>query len=161
MHDEQFEQLYADHARPLFAFLVYRTADRALAEDLLADTFERVLTAKRPFDRRKASEKTWLYTIALNLLRDHARRNSAGSRAFELVRAGERQMDEGEFEAVEQRDALQRALASLSAEEAEAVALRYGADLTLPEIAKVTREKLTTVEGRVYRALRKLKLELS
>jgi DNA-directed RNA polymerase specialized sigma24 family protein len=39
--------------------------------------------------------------------------------------------------------------------------LRYGADLTVPEIAKLKREKLTTVEGRVYRGLRKLKGELA
>ena len=64
----------------LLGFLIYRSGDRALAEDLLADTFERVLTARRPFDRRRASEKTWLYTIALNLLRDHARRAAVGDR---------------------------------------------------------------------------------
>ena len=45
-------------------------------------------------------------------------------------------------------------------EERESIALRYGADLTVPEIAKLTAEKLTTVEGRVYRALRKLRDEL-
>jgi RNA polymerase sigma-70 factor (ECF subfamily) len=49
---------------------------------------------------------------------------------------------------------------TLSGEEREAIALRYGADLTVPEIAKLTGEKLTTVEGRVYRALRKLRDEL-
>jgi RNA polymerase sigma-70 factor (ECF subfamily) len=161
MRDEEFERLYAQHAQSLMAFLVYRTGDRGLAEDLMADTFERVLTSRARFDRRKASEKTWLYTIALNLLRDSARRASVGRRAFEHVAAGEGAATSGdEFEAVEQRDVLERALAQLSAEEREVVALRYGADLTVPEIAKLLDEKLTTVEGRVYRALRKLKSEL-
>src|SRR2546422_3555431 len=86
MREEDFEQLYADHAQPLFGFLVYRTGDRALAEDLLADTFERAFRARRLFDRGKASEKTWLYAIALNCLRDHGRRKAAEGRA--LVRAG-------------------------------------------------------------------------
>lgn len=54
----EFEQLYADHAQPLFAFLMYRTGDRALAEDVVADTFERALKARLRFDRRRASEKT-------------------------------------------------------------------------------------------------------
>jgi hypothetical protein len=45
----------------------------------------------------------------------------------------------------------------LSEEEREAIALRFGAELTVPEISKLTGEKLTTVEGRVYRALRKLR----
>jgi RNA polymerase sigma-70 factor (ECF subfamily) len=161
MRTADFERLYNEHAAPLLGFLVYRTGDRALAEDLLADTFEHVLRARRPFDRRKASEKTWLYTIALNLLRDDARRNAARARAFERVgattpaAAGER-----EFESVEHRDEIERALATLTAEEREAIALRYGADLSVPEIAKLTGEKLSTAEGRVYRALRKLKDEL-
>jgi RNA polymerase sigma-70 factor (ECF subfamily) len=161
IRESEFDRLFAEHAAPLRAFLYYRTGDRALSDDLLADTFERVLTAKRPFDRRKASEKTWLYTIALNLLRDHARRAAARERALDRVGARERPRAEyGDFEEVEQRDALQRALASLSPEEREAISLRYGADLTGREIAKLTGEKLTTVEGRVYRALRKLKEDL-
>jgi RNA polymerase sigma-70 factor (ECF subfamily) len=61
---------------------------------------------------------------------------------------------------VEERDELRRALDRLSAEEREAVALRFGADLTVPEISRVLGEKLSTVEGRVYRALRKMRDEL-
>jgi RNA polymerase sigma factor (sigma-70 family) len=161
MRTEDFERLYQDHAEPLLGFLVYRTGDRALAEDLLADTFERVLRARRPFDRRRASEKTWLYTIALNLLRDHVRHAAAGSRALERIATGGRDPGADEFESIDNRDSVQRGLTALTDEEREAIALRYGADLTVPEIAKLTSEKLTTVEGRVYRALRKLKDELS
>src|SRR4029077_1266442 len=85
MQDDAFERLYAEHAQALYAFLSYRTGDRVLAEDLLADTFERALRARRRFDRRKASEKTWLYAIALNRLRDQIRRRSTESRALERV----------------------------------------------------------------------------
>ncbi len=161
MHTADFERLYDEHAPALLAFLVYRAGNRDLAEDLLADTFERVLRARRPFDRRRSSEKTWLYAIALNLVRDHARRSAARSRALERVIAEE---DAGavdaELGAIELRDSLQRALATLSAEERDTIALRYGADLSVPEIARLTRQRLTTVDGRVYRALRKLKTEL-
>jgi RNA polymerase sigma factor (sigma-70 family) len=161
VRDERFERLYAEQAGPLLAFLVYRTGDRVLAEDLVADTFERVLTARRTFDRSRASEKTWLYTIALNLLRDHMRRSAAGHRATERVMAGRLQPPNAEqFSRVEQRDQLHGALAKLSDEEREAVALRFGAELTVPEIASLKQEKLTTIEGRVYRALRKLRAEL-
>jgi RNA polymerase sigma-70 factor (ECF subfamily) len=136
---------------------VYRTGSRPLAEDLVSETFERALRARRRFDARKASEKTWLYSIALNLLRDDARRQAAETRALERavpVPAGEHA---AAVEAVGERDSLARALEALSVEEREAIALRYGADLTVPEIARLTSEKLTTVEGRVYRALSKLR----
>ncbi len=161
MNERTFERLYAEHAGPLLAFLEYRTGDRALAEDLLADTFERVLRTRSRFDPRRAGEKTWLYSIALNLLRDNARRRAAQTRAFERVAASHRgQPAAAELETLASRDALRAALARLSDEEREAVALRFGADLTVPQIARLTRERLTTVEGRLYRALRKLKDEL-
>jgi RNA polymerase sigma-70 factor (ECF subfamily) len=158
MRDEDFERLYEEHADPLFGFLVYRTGDRTLAEDVLADTFERVLRARRRFDPRKASEKTWIYTIALNCLRDRARRSAAEGRALERLNPPQPMSPAG---AVEDRDSVARALEALSGEEREAIALRFGGDLTVPEIAKLTGERLTTVEGRVYRALRKLRDELS
>jgi RNA polymerase sigma-70 factor, ECF subfamily len=159
MRHADFERLYADHAQNLLAFLVYKTGDRSLAEDLLTETFERVLTARRGFDRRKASEKTWLYTIALNLVRDHARRSAAESRAVERVEAGvvEGGPHGGFEDALSDRQALAHAMETLSPEERDAIALRFGADLTVPEIARLSGEKLTTVEGRVYRALKKLR----
>jgi len=157
MQDDAFERLYAENAQALFGFLSYRTGDRVLAEDLLADTFERALRAKRRFDPRRASEKTWLYTIALNCLRDHGRRRAAEGRALERVGSKSDSESIDPVQSLSDRDMISRSLAVLSDEEREAIALRFGADLTLPEIAKLTGESLTTVEGRVYRALRKLR----
>lgn len=156
MRDDEFERLYTEEAASLFSFLAYRTGDRGLAEDLLADAFERALRGR--FNPRRGSAKTWLYAIALNVLRDHVRRSAAESRAYERV-------DEGSardpFSDVEVRDELLRGLAVLSAEEREAISLRFGAALTVPEMATVLGEPLTTIEGRVYRALRKLREALA
>jgi RNA polymerase sigma factor (sigma-70 family) len=159
LKDSDFERLYAAEAQGLFAFLAYRTGDRALAEDLLADAFERALRSRVKYDRKRGSEKTWLYAIALNLLRDHARRTAAEGRAYERVGAGPDAHDV--FGGVEARDEIGRALNVLSGEEREAISLRFGAELTVPEIAVVLGEPLTTVEGRVYRALRKLREALA
>ena len=160
MRDDEFERLYAAEAAGLFSFLAYRVGDRSLAEDLTADAFERALRSRRRFDRRRGSEKTWLYAIALNVLRDHARRAGAEARALERHGSPGEAADPG-IAQVEHRDQVQHALAVLSAEEREAIALRFGAEFTVPEIAEVLGERLTTVEGRVYRALRKLRAELS
>lgn len=159
MRDADFERLYEEHAQALFGFLAYRTGNHAAAEDLLASTFERALRARRRFDPRRGSEKRWLYSIALNLLRDQVRREGAEGRALERAGAGQPDTAPGP-EGIDDRDSLRRALAKLSEEEREAVALRFGADLSVPEIARLTHERLTTVEGRVYRALRKLRGEL-
>jgi len=160
MRDQDFERLYEEHAQALYGFLAYRTGNPALAEDLLADTFEKALRARGRFDARRGSRKTWLYSIALNALRDHLRRSAAADRATARLSADEGSTMEPAEDAFARRDELMGALATLSDEEREVVALRYGADMTVPEIAKVKGEKLTTIEGRVYRALRKLREQL-
>jgi RNA polymerase sigma factor (sigma-70 family) len=161
MRREDFERLYEQHAQGLFGFLAYRTGDRTLAEDLVADTFERALRARHRFSRRRGSEKTWLYAIGLNCLRDQLRRRSVERRALERQSLEAEAVSNPGTEEVESRDVIRRALEVLSEEEREAIALRYGGDLTVPEIARATGERLTTVEGRVYRALRKMRDEMS
>ncbi|MFL5820742.1 MAG: RNA polymerase sigma factor [Solirubrobacteraceae bacterium] len=144
----------------MLRFLTYRTGDGVLAEDLVAETFERILRTRWRFDPRRGSEKTWVYTMALSCLRDHGRRRSAENRAMERSLAAGMPADSGGWEAnVEDRDVLGRAMDTLNADERECIALRYGADLSIPEIARVLRQSQTTVHGRVYRGLRKLREE--
>ncbi len=162
MRPDTFERLFEEHGSRLYSFLAYRTGNRALAEDLLSETFERVLRSRARFDPRRGSERRWLYTIALNLLRDHARRSAHEDRVLQHVGAGSamESPDPG-MAAVEHRDELQRALSRLSNDEREALALRFGADLKLREVARVLGEGESAIEGRIYRALKKLRDELN
>jgi RNA polymerase sigma-70 factor (ECF subfamily) len=161
MPSETFERLFEEHAHRLFSFLAYRTGNRTLAEDLLSETFERVLRSRHRFDPRRGSERRWLFTIALNLLRDHARREAHEHRVLQQVGAGTPQHDtDPALSAVEHRDELMRGMALLSDDEREAIALRYGADLKLRDVARVLGEGESAVEGRIYRALQKLRGEL-
>jgi len=158
---DAFERLFEEHAERLFSFLAYRTGNRTLAEDLLSETFERVLRSRQRFDPRRGSERRWLYTIALNLLRDHARRHTHEERLLRTVGAGSLpEAPDAQYAAVEHRDELQRALATLSEGEREVLALRFGADLKLRDVARVLGIGENAVEGRIYRALRKLREEL-
>src|SRR5688572_20985745 len=122
MRDDEFDRLYQEHAQGLFGFLVYRTGSRPVAEYLLAGTCERGLRGRRLCDGRKASAKTWLYTIALNLLRDDARRRTAEERALERANAGVSPEEPAAMDRVERSDELERALAGLSQEERDSIA---------------------------------------
>ncbi len=158
MNEKHFSKLYRDHAPSLYSYLTYRVGDPIQAEDLLADTFERALRSRTRFDPRRGSEKAWLYAIALNCVRDGARRSAAETRALAHVaaRIGPDGGDEADFEALDRRDALRQAMAKLSDDEREALALRYGADLTLADTAAAIGEPQSTVETRIYRGLRRL-----
>lgn len=161
MRRDAFERLYDEYAEPLLGFLIYRTADRQLAEDILGDTFERAIHARQRFNRRKASEKTWLYAIAMNCLTDHRRRARAESKALEQVARTGGGVAPDTAETVADRDAVARAMTALSDDEQDAIALRYGAELTIPEIADLTGMPESTARGRIYGAMAKLRDELS
>jgi RNA polymerase sigma-70 factor (ECF subfamily) len=156
--DDDFDALYAAHAERLYAFLAYRCGDPVLAEDLLADATERAFRARASYNPRRGT--AWLYTIGLNVLRDHARRQTSEARAVERVAALAPAASSGALDGLEERDEVMGALELLAPEEREAIALHYGADLTMPEIAQATGERLTTIQGRIYRSLRKLRAML-
>jgi RNA polymerase sigma-70 factor (ECF subfamily) len=157
---ERFDALYREHGDALFAYLAWSVGDRFVAEDLLADVFERALRHRNRFDLRRGSERTWLYAIAVNRVRDHARRAAAEGRALgrmqtevslAAVAGAGTPLDVG----------LEDALLTLTDDERHVVALRYGADLTVEQVARTLREPRTTVEGRLYRALRKLRAQMA
>lgn len=159
MRDSDFERLVERHAQDLYAFLLYRTGDHHMAEELVGDTLERAYRARTRFDPRRASEKTWLITIALNRWRDVLRREGSERAAFERLADGSAG-DESGLEAAERRRALLDGLARLPEAEREVVALSYGADLSAKQVAALLDVPVTTVQGRLYRGLRHLRDEL-
>jgi RNA polymerase sigma factor (sigma-70 family) len=156
--DNEFARVYEEHVWRVYGFMAYRLADREAAEDLTQVTFERALRAWSRFDRRRASERTWLLAIAHNVLVDHHRRKRP------IVLAP---IDENALPAVpgpEQRmggaPELLEALAALSDRDREVLALRYGGDLTGPEIAQLLDLSVANVHQIVSRSLRTLRMGL-
>ncbi len=156
MDRDRFAALYSEHADRLFGFLAYRVGDADVAEDLLSDVFERALRRRGLFDRRRGSEEAWLYAIALNLVRDRARRAGSERRALERL-GGPDDLGPDPGDALAERDMVMRALAGLSSDEREVVALRFGGDLSTAQIAELLGVPVTTADGRLYRALRRLR----
>ncbi len=87
----EIAELYEEHVWGVYGFFGYRVGSRADAEDLTQLTFERALRAWDRFDPERASARTWLMSIAGNLLIDHYRRDRSGasrSRSRTISRGG-------------------------------------------------------------------------
>jgi RNA polymerase sigma-70 factor (ECF subfamily) len=150
-----FARVYDEHVWPIYGFLAYRVGDHHVAEDLTQATFERALRHWSHFDRRRSSERTWLLSIARNLSIDHHRQGRRRlSEEFDELQAP---TVPGPEERVGTAAELTDALGSLSERDREVVALRYGADLTGPEIASVLGLTLANVQQILSRSLRKLR----
>src|SRR5262245_56954879 len=70
--DESIKQLFEQYYPSLKSYLYRMTASEADAEDIASETFLRVMHKYESFEGR-ASIKTWIFTIATNLARDHFR----------------------------------------------------------------------------------------
>lgn len=137
--------------------------DRALAEDLVQETFLRLLRAIRQY-RYPRPFKPWLYAIATNLARDHYKRaemrhgGSASDHETLWEAAGDPSAGPEESLLAE-REAQQvaQAVTALPAHQREAVILRYYQDLSLAEIAETLGVPVGTVKSRLSLGLRRLR----
>ncbi len=150
-----FARVYEEHVWRVYGFLAYRVRSRDDAEDLTQVTFERALRAWARFDPQRASESTWLLAIARNLLIDHHRRDRSG--LLEPLDERVAPAVDGPEERLTASAELIEALGQLNDREREVLALRFGADLSGPQIAAVAGLSLANVQQIISRSLRKLR----
>ncbi len=157
-----FEEVYREYFRPLYAFIAYRVSNRASAEDITSQVFEKALKAFPDYNPKRAAISTWLFTIARNAVSDYFR---SGKQRHEAVldesnTASNRGDPQRELEALETRRELLQAMAALASREHEVLALKFGAGISNREIGKllgITESNTGTI---LYRSLMKLKNHL-
>ncbi len=136
--------------RRVYAYVAYRVGDRADAEDITSDTFERALRYRDRYDERRGEPIAWLLGIARNCLYD------AQLRPRPETPSGPEPTRPGIGAEIVGRIALEEALASLSTDDQELLALRYGADLKVREIASLLERRTNAVEVALSRARARL-----
>lgn len=106
--------------------------------------------------KQKEYVSTWIYRIVINTALDFLRK---ANREAELVENSMIEI-EGNFEEKYQDFEIMEILGMLEEKDRTVLVMRYFEDYKLEQIAQVTGEALSTVKSRLYRALKKLKLEL-
>ena len=156
---EEVAELYEEHVWGVYGFFGYRVASRDDAEDLTQLTFERALRAWDRFDPARASPRTWLMSIANNLLIDHYRRDRTTGQEPLEDHPSRRELIIKDPE-LGLSPELAAALEELGERERELIALRFGGELTGPEIAELTGLSLANVQQILSRSLRKVRATL-
>jgi RNA polymerase sigma factor (sigma-70 family) len=151
-----FADVYDEQLDGVYAFLAYRLGSREDAEDLAQLTFERAWRSWSSFDPSRASVRTWLLAIARNLLIDHVRSpRHRQDLALEDLPPGPGSLP---FAAdLGLSPELESALGCLGERERELIALRFGGDLSGPEIAEITGLSLANVQQILSRSLRRMR----
>lgn len=172
-----FEALVRRHRGPVFNFILRYVGQRQRAEDLLQETWLKVVRGVGEYEP-KAKFTTWVYTIARNLCVDSARKE--GYRKADSLEAPALRGQDGEGPALGEtlpdllgtspdrgaynsrvRPLLEKALMSLPEEQREVFVLREYSGVPFKEIAQVTGVAENTVKSRMRYALEGLRKKLS
>lgn len=168
-HDQDaFLELYNNYYPKIYAYLLVRTKDREISEDILQETFIKGLRALKNYEYQGKSFGAWLFRIASNEMVSHWRK------ANKTTSYGDDQTLESKTQAVaspeeelikkedvleenEQYARLMAALDKLPADERELVVLKYISKLSYKDIAVIQKNKPAILAVRLHRALGKLK----
>ena len=165
------DELIVRYQHRLLRYLLFLTSSRELAEDLFQEVWIRVMLRGAQFNGKSRFD-TWLFTIARNLVIDFRRTRTLASldELFEGAGDDDKPMameitDEqpSPFDRLasgEDRLRVSEALLELDTLYREVLVLRFHEDLSLQEIADVTKAPLSTVKSRLYRGLAAIKPRL-
>jgi RNA polymerase sigma-70 factor (ECF subfamily) len=155
MDEDAFRVFYEQTARGLWAYLSRATGDPDAANDLLQETYYRLLRATVPFET-EAHRRHYLFRIAANLLRDRRRRPL---REVALPDPGDERagMSENSLPAaVAARRDVSRALEALRPRDRDLLWFAYAQGMTHSEIAASLGVKSGSVRLLLFRARAKL-----
>jgi RNA polymerase sigma-70 factor (ECF subfamily) len=162
------QELVERYQYRLVRYLIYLLGRRDEVDDLVQETWLRVLERGSSYDGRSRFEP-WLFTIARNLAIDHMRKG----RIFSLDSNAEGEQDTAlQMPAsnapspftlaarTEDAERLAGSLQTLQPIYREALVLRFQEELSLQEISGVVGAPIATVASRIYRGLRTLRSQL-
>ncbi len=166
---EAFLELYNNYYPKLYAYLLVRTKDKELTEDILQDTFVKSLQALKNYEYKGKSFGAWLFRIATNEMisqwrRSHKTTSYGDEKMLESkmkvsVTSPEEELIEKENLLLqdERQQQLLSVLDKLPEKEKELVVLKYISKLSYKEIAVIYNTRPGNLAVRLHRILNKLK----
>jgi DNA-directed RNA polymerase specialized sigma24 family protein len=145
---DAFDALFLRYRQPVYGFFCRRIVDRSHAEELAQETFLAILQARNRYEAT-ALFRTWLYAIALQILRSYRRRAAFRGMFAGTMPAGN---EPGTRPGLDAEIALREAMGKLDRVEREILMLREFEQLSYAEIAGVLRIPVNTVRSRLFRA---------
>ncbi len=152
---ERLTDLFATYHNTLVRFLSRQLGDRDAAEEIAQETFVRAFRQETI-----ASERSWLFAVAMNLVRDDARRQARQRRRLERIHEdgaanAHAEPASASLERAEEQALARRALDSLGDRDREALLLREEG-LGYDEIAAALELSVGSVGTTLSRARRRL-----
>ncbi len=160
--DDGIVEIIKDYKDGLMLYLNGYVNNINIAEDLMEDTFVRLVT-KKPRFSGKSSFKTWLYAIGRNIAVDYVRKHTkvpeVSMEDLSVILSDEADVVK-EYLRDEQKIILHAALKKINVEYSRVLYLIYFEDFNITQAASIIKKSYKQTENLVYRAKRSLKSQL-
>lgn len=160
-----FEVLFDRHADVAFSLAYRMCGRRAMAEDVVQESFLSLWRSGARYDRTRGSVRSWILGVVHNRAIDAFRRETVRTRrdvrdegVAERVQASER--TEAEVERRDEARHVRAALGELPADQRQVIELAYFGGFTHSQIAEMLKLPAGTVKGRMRLGLTKMRLAL-
>ena len=154
---EAFALLIDEYQLPVYNLAYRMTGNSADADDLAQETFVRAYKHLWRYDPQKKFF-TWLFTIALNLIKTHIKKNKLNLKSIsELKQIGKIDNLASPEDRLTQPHDIDFNLLQLPYQSRALLVMKYQQDLSFAEISIVTGKSVSAVKMSVYRALERLK----
>lgn len=154
---EAFEMLVKTYEQPLYGFVASRGIDEHTACDITQEAFIKAYKSIKFFTDKKSSFKTWLFTIAFNVLRDRSRHLKIKAREQQkMAEAMKNAQFKGPEEEFTATSSAENILGKLDEDVREIVKMRFILGFSGTEIAKITGSAPGTIRSKISRAFKKI-----
>ncbi|MBN2016303.1 sigma-70 family RNA polymerase sigma factor [Candidatus Dojkabacteria bacterium] len=151
-----FDQLYEYYLPRIFAYVLNRTANKQISEDVTSQTFIKAMTKIKTFRYKGFSFGAWLYRIAHNNLMDYYRKNPSLN-IIDLSEVESKDRTDKEAEKSERQAIILEALKKLPKQYQEILSLKFFEELSNEEMAEVLGCKKETLAVKLHRSLKAFK----
>lgn len=161
-----FEMLYQRHKGPFYRFIKKSINNEQDANELYQELWLKIINNKKKFDTNQKFT-TWAYTIARRLLIDQFRKTGRMAELTRLDVVGDAEIadnkiaaPDNEFVAKQMSNQLHMTIEHMPQEQRHAFLLKHDADLSIKEIADITKQPHEKVKSQYRYAVNKIKLAL-
>ncbi|WP_448810594.1 sigma-70 family RNA polymerase sigma factor [Agromyces bauzanensis] len=156
--DRRLVALYDAHAPSVWRYVVHLTGDPSGADDIVQETLLRAWRSPRILAQEPESTRSWMFTVARNLVIDEAR-SARRRHEIGVAETPDRGRDDG-TDALFQSLLVEEALAGLDLEHRAVIVHAYYGGCSIAEVARRLGIPEGTVKSRLHYGLRSLRLAL-
>jgi RNA polymerase sigma factor (sigma-70 family) len=154
-----WREVYDQLLPRVFHFFYYKVGDVHIAEELTATTFEKVWKSREKYHSQLGAYRFYIFGIAQKVAADYFRKPRPEVGLEEAYNLPEPQCVEEQAERHFDFQRLAKLVERLTERERSVISLKYGAEMTNREIAKLTNLSESNVGTILYRAVLKLRQE--